>query len=115
MQVIKGLLGLGPYGRTVTSLEVSKDANGITIIQRCGDHRTRPFLLSALCGGGNGRLHNLHTGGSMPSTKPRITPAIPVVRELYPEFVWRCAAPDTPTSFGPTPKEAYYSWQRRNQ
>ena len=51
----------------------------------------------------------------MSSTKPRITLSIPAVREMYPEFVWRCATPDTLTAFGRTPKEAYCSWQRENQ
>lgn len=51
----------------------------------------------------------------MPITKPRITLAIPAVREMYPEFVWRCDSPNTSTSFGPTPKEAYYSWKKANQ
>lgn len=37
-EVVEWKLGLGPCGRTVTSLEASKDANGIMIIQRCDDH-----------------------------------------------------------------------------
>lgn len=37
-EVVEWKLGLRPCGRTVTSLEVSKDAHGVTIVQSCDDH-----------------------------------------------------------------------------
>ena len=38
-EVVEWKLGPGPCGRTVISLEASTDTNGITIVQKCDDHK----------------------------------------------------------------------------
>lgn len=43
-EAVEWKLGLGPCGRTVVSLEVSKDAYGVTIIQKCDDHKAPDFF-----------------------------------------------------------------------